>query len=1106
MQRKFKTLALLTIALILSSTIIHAQSGTLNTAFGDNGLVKHRFLPGANAYSETSTGVVHLNDGKSVVSIVANGRTLLTRMNPDGSIDQSFGKHGYSEVIRTSAITLGSASDGSFYISGVPFTVAHILADGRLDREFGVNGMTAQLFTTGVMAPTMTIQEDGKIVLAGAVQVNLNNWNIAVARFNTDGRLDASFGTEGKVVTDFGFLDQTTSVAIQPDGKIVVGALSGIAINFTVPSVIRYNSDGQLDLLFGKGGRVTTPIATNQPAVVKVQPDGKILLAGSSNMFHLFRFQYDGSPDVAFAHNGMATDGFFPTVSHVRAMELLPGGRILLAGDVYTNPLTNKREIGLVEFDFYGTAYQPFGYFGKSMVTFGPNLNSVRAMKVRDDGRIMIVGSLQPVNGLISDYGIVQCTPQGFLDFGFGNGGQIVRFIEGEVANFRAIALQSDEKIIAGGQVTINNESEFALTRYHTNGLVDESFGANGSVISNVALAEGISVLQLFPDGRILAGGNGRTGNNPFDLVFAVYNTDGSPDLSFGQGGKSIFPIATSNEALNALAIQPDGKFLAGGVTSSPLGSLYILARFNWDGTLDKGFGQNGTVISNFGYASAILNGIELLADGRILTLGRGIHPPNKGTDIILAQYNTDGLPDASFGNGGISITNVTLNDVGQQLKVEADGKITVAGATDAVGNNSDLTIFRYNPDGTPDIFFADGGKATAISTTHDITESFVIQADGKYLLTGQTVSSAGNNLLLARFNRDGSIDYSFGINGRISANVDGEELFNRSVILGENIYLAGVINEVGTTASIISYVLKTPVQLTCPSDMITHTDEGVCGAVVKNIDPIITPVGYHHVIDYRLVGETNGADTGSVSGMHFNKGVTTVTYALANEPSKTCSFNVTVNDTTHPVITVTNMSSAALWPVNHKMRDIELIYEMSDNCGVADSSITITSNELNSGEPDWEIVNSRFIRLRAERDGTGDGRIYTITITAKDGSGNTTAKTILITVPKNQASTVLQNQELRTQPSDLGSTNTALQVKLLSNPTTTYFNLQVSGVQPGRKVTMSIMNSRGMIIGKRENVNSGETVSFGAGYKAGVYFVEVVSGNERKQFRILKQ
>src|SRR5687768_11091009 len=257
MQKKINRLALLAIAFILLTDCLHAQSGSLNTSFGDDGIVRERFVENPNAFNEAATGIVHLKDGKSIISVVANARTMLSRLNPDGSIDVTFGKNGFSELIRFSGhAALAAADDGSFYVASGFFQVVHVNADGTIDKNFGVNGMSGQLFILGgVSAVSIALQDDGKIVLTAGVQ-SAGIANLGVARLNKDGSIDAGFGNGGKVITDFGFFEQSTSIAIQPDCKIVVGAITGTSASLNLLSVIRYNADGQLDLIFGNGGSV----------------------------------------------------------------------------------------------------------------------------------------------------------------------------------------------------------------------------------------------------------------------------------------------------------------------------------------------------------------------------------------------------------------------------------------------------------------------------------------------------------------------------------------------------------------------------------------------------------------------------------------------------------------------------------------------------------------------------------------------------------------------------------------------------------------------------------------------------------------------------------
>jgi hypothetical protein len=182
---------------------------------------------------------------------------------------------------------------------------------------------------------------------------------------------------------------------------------------------------------------------------------------------------------------------------------------------------------------------------------------------------------------------------------------------------------------------------------------------------------------------------------------------------------------------------------------------------------------------------------------------------------------------------------------------------------------------------------------------------------------------------------------------------------------------------------------------LSCPSDVSVSNDPDQCGAVVNYPAP-------------------SGAACGAItcdhpSGSFFPVGDTTVKCTSAAGP--TCSFKVTVTDTEGPTIANLSASPASLWPPNHKMKDVAVIYDASDNCGGGVNCVisSVTSNEpvngLGDGDtaPDWVIVDSHSVQLRAERAGSGTGRIYTITVSCTDSSGNTTTKTVTVGVPKSQ-------------------------------------------------------------------------------------------------------
>jgi len=206
---------------------------------------------------------------------------------------------------------------------------------------------------------------------------------------------------------------------------------------------------------------------------------------------------------------------------------------------------------------------------------------------------------------------------------------------------------------------------------------------------------------------------------------------------------------------------------------------------------------------------------------------------------------------------------------------------------------------------------------------------------------------------------------------------------------------------------------------LTCPSNITVSNDPGQCGAVVT----------------YAMPGETGNCGgvvtSNHPSGEFFPVGTTTVTLTdtRLDGTTATCTFTVTVNDTEFPVVSTPTTSPNSLWPPNHQMVDVTVSYTATDNCPGLNCVLTVASNEpingLGDGDtaPDWIIVDSHHVKLRAERSGKGNGRIYTITTTCTDASGNVTTKTSTVVVPPNQNkgfSVVLNNEYVNAKATGL--------------------------------------------------------------------------------------
>jgi uncharacterized delta-60 repeat protein/uncharacterized repeat protein (TIGR01451 family) len=321
------------------SVMRHNADGSLDTSFGSGGEVVTDYAGG----SDVAGGVALQSDGKIVVvgtsEVPDEGCCWFTlaRYNANGTLDTAFGDNGWIRVQE-----FGGASDGASIAvqpdgrivaagqSGGRFAVVRYLPDGSPDLGFGVAGQVVDDFGdrfTGALGHDMALQPDGRIVVAG--YTGSTRFDFAVARYNTDGSRDTTFGTGGHVITDFGDYDVANSVAVQSDGRIVAAGYTGSGF-----ALARYNTNGSLDTGFGAGGRTTTDFggAGGQANDVALQSDGRIVAAGvSAGNFALARYNVNGSLDTGFGTGGRTTTDFGDQ-DVANAVALQPDGKIVAFG------------------------------------------------------------------------------------------------------------------------------------------------------------------------------------------------------------------------------------------------------------------------------------------------------------------------------------------------------------------------------------------------------------------------------------------------------------------------------------------------------------------------------------------------------------------------------------------------------------------------------------------------------------------------------------------------------------------------------------------------------------------------------------------------------
>lgn len=321
-------------------------------------------------------------------------------------------------------------------------------------------------------------------------------------------------------------------------------------------------------------------------------------------------------------------------------------------------------------------------------------------------------------------------------------------------------------------------------------GALDPSFGTGGKVITDFQQHDYAYAIALQPDGKIILAGYSTVPMNPgHNYVFAMarYNPDGTLDNTFGTGGRDTFDLGFTtsyDETAWSMALQPDGKIILAG-NHFNTNNDFALARFNADGSIDNTFGTNGVVMTNFGTQDVIFC-VALQPDGKIVACGYTGLIPNQN-DFALARYNSDGTLDNTFGTNGKVITDFGDREEAWSLKILADGKLLVGGFS-----GFDFAVARYNSDGTLDNTFGGTGKLTTDFVGNDCGRALVVQNDGKYVLWGFNDSDYVYNFVGARYNTNGSLDNTFGSNGKAKVESPGQLMLYTAALQIDNKFVVG--------------------------------------------------------------------------------------------------------------------------------------------------------------------------------------------------------------------------------------------------------------------------------------------------------------------------
>ena len=410
-RRNIVVVAGTTMLFMFGASPAYAAAGDLDLTFGVDGRVTTDFT----RHEDAAYAVALQKDDSKIVTVGPSGlggsnvRFALARYNSDGSLDPSFSGDGKltSDLTRREDVPFGIAiqADGKIVAAGTSgyakFALARYNTDGSLDTSFSGDGKLTTDFTRHEdFAFAIAIQADGKIVVTGDSGVGGPNETFALARYKPNGSLDATFGGDGKVTTDFtSYPDDATALAIRPDGKIVVAGGAGFGDPNEKFALARYNPNGSLDATFGGDGKVTTDF-TSHPDVafaMALQADGNIVVAGGSSLgtrfnpeFALARYKPNGSLDTSFGGDGKVITDFTPYDDGAYGVAIQADGKIVTAG-LSGNDGSNPK-FALARYRSGGALDTSFGGDGKVTTDFTTEFDSAFTVGIQANGKIVAAG------------------------------------------------------------------------------------------------------------------------------------------------------------------------------------------------------------------------------------------------------------------------------------------------------------------------------------------------------------------------------------------------------------------------------------------------------------------------------------------------------------------------------------------------------------------------------------------------------------------------------------------------------------------------------------------------------------------------------------------
>ncbi|WP_170934866.1 T9SS type A sorting domain-containing protein [Hymenobacter gelipurpurascens] len=619
-------------------------------------------------------------------------RTLLV-LNPDGTPDThfTFNSYVYAGYALSGSARTAVQPDGKILLSGASFThngvqrsgLVRLNLDGSYDTSFAPNGLSIGDIST------IALQPDGRIVVGGSFEyVNNAVWR-RLARFNTDGTQDLTLRTDNYVTIN--------ELLVQPDGKILVGGLSNnsFGTNYLISGLHRLLPDGTRDPVFAapnfaNGDNILNAFDAHN---MLLQPDGRIVAAvmpytapDQTPQPRLVRYLPTGQPDPTWPTDLRAAGS-------LTTMAFRPDGT-LLAGGSFT-ALANRA--GCL------TAFGPNGQLHPGFVPKFHNPGTVEALALQPDGKVLVVGDFSEINGVEANK-VSRLLASGDVDPTFRGPASIT-------GPLLSVAAQPDGRILIGGDLnSVNGEQRLGVARLLADGTFDPTFNVTGLYYNGPSTRQRVLCMEFLSDGKILLGGS------LFHIAGTTYRSgilrvqpDGTLDPSFtaklGDGGGEVHALKQQGAGL-----------LVGGVWFGPRPE--VLTRLLPDGSQDPTFAN----LKPDPTPSGIINSIAELPDGRLVVAGRLLVAFQRATYHVV-RLTPNGAQDAGFSSSLREESYVS------GLVCQPNGRLLVWGSLGT--STAPVYLQRLESDGHPDLTFNMGqGPDRPV-------KSMLLQPDGALLLGG---------------------------------------------------------------------------------------------------------------------------------------------------------------------------------------------------------------------------------------------------------------------------------------------------------------------------------------------------------------------------------